>query len=139
LARSPANFRFFLYRPLVAALEGAGVRPADAAFAMAFSRWGRVRPVDRGWLMDAMDGRYAFMLVSSAISWVLPAIRVSPEALWIAYSAAILYGTGSDGRLSALIPSRSLLWTGGFPKVSGMMLLLAALFCSPAGYLAGNY
>jgi len=49
--------------------------------------------------MDAMEGRFAFMLgFCCYFLGSFLAIRVSPDALWIAYSAAILYGTGSDGR-----------------------------------------
>ena len=32
----------------------------------------------------------------------------------------------------------SLLWSSSYPKVNGMMLVLAALFCAPAGYLGGR-
>jgi len=43
--------------------------------------------------MDRMVARYAFMLVCVVIFSAHSCDPVSPDALWIAYSAAILYGT----------------------------------------------
>src|SRR5438445_200744 len=67
------------------------------------------------------------------------AMRVSPEALWIAFSAAILYGTGFGWTFVCLNTVTGHYYgPAAFPKVNGMMLVLAALFCSPAGYLGGK-
>ena len=67
------------------------------------------------------------------------AIRVSPEALWIAYSAAMLYGTGFGWTFICLNTVTGHYYgPAAFPKVNGMLLVLAAIFCSPAGYLGGR-
>ena len=132
---------FFFTAHWLLHLKGAGVRPADAAFAMGLFTLGAVfGRLIGGWLMDAIEGRYAFMLgfccyfVGSFL-----AIRVSPEALWIAYTAAILYGTGFGWTFICFNTVTGHYYGPlAFPKVSGMMLLVAAFFCSPAGYLGGK-
>src|SRR5207302_10538690 len=87
---------FFFTAHWLLHLKGAGIRPADAAFAMGLFTLGAVfGRLIGGWLMDDMEGRYAFMLgVCCYFLGSILAVRVSPEALWIAYSAAILYGAG---------------------------------------------
>src|SRR5258708_36649994 len=67
------------------------------------------------------------------------AIRVAPEALWIGYFAAILYGTGFGWTFICLNTLTGHYYGPvAFPKVNGMMLARASLFCSPAGYLGGK-
>ena len=132
---------FFFTAHWLLHLRGLGVRPADAAFAMGLFTLGAVfGRLIGGWLMDAMEGRYAFML--GFFCYFLGsflAIRVSPEALWIAYSAAILYGTGFGWTFICLNTVTGHYYgPAAFPKVNGMMLVLAAIFCSPAGYLGGR-
>ena len=132
---------FFFTAHWLLHLTGVGVRPADAAFAMGLFTLGAVfGRLIGGWLMDAMEGRYAFML--GFFCYFLGsflAIRVSPEALWIAYSTAILYGTGFGWTFICLNTVTGHYYgPAAFPKVNGMMLLLAAIFCSPAGYLGGR-
>src|SRR5882757_8436747 len=132
---------FFFTAHWLLHLTGVGVRPADAAFAMGLFTLGAVfGRLIGGWLMDAMEGRYAFML--GFFCYFLGsflAIRVSPEALWIAYSTAILYGTGFGWTFICLNTVTGHYYgAAAFPKVNGMMLLLAAIFCSPAGYLGGR-
>src|SRR2546429_6795693 len=92
--RLPIPFFFFTAHWLLH-LKGVGVRPAGAAFAMGLFTLGAVfGRLIGGWLMDAMEGRHAFMLgFCCYFLGSFLAIRVSSEALWIAYSAAILYGT----------------------------------------------
>jgi MFS family permease len=87
---------FFFTAHWLLHLKGRRVRPADAAFAMGLFTLGAVfGRLIGGWLMDVMEGRYAFLLgFCSYFLGSFLAIRVSPEALWIAYRAAILYGTG---------------------------------------------
>lgn len=132
---------FFFTAHWLLHLKGAGVRAEDAAFAMGLFTLGAVfGRLIGGWLMDDMEGRYAFMLgfCCYCLGSFL-AIRVSPEALWIAYGAAILYGTGF-GWTFICFNTVTAHYYGpvAFPKVSGMILVLAALFCSPAGYLGGK-
>ena len=132
---------FFFTAHWLLHLRGLGVRPADAAFAMGLFTLGAVfGRLIGGWLMDAMEGRYAFML--GFFCYFLGsflAIRVSPEALWIAYSAAMLYGTGFGWTFICLNTVTGHYYgPAAFPKVNGMLLVLAAIFCSPAGYLGGR-
>ncbi|OLB34990.1 MAG: MFS transporter [Acidobacteria bacterium 13_2_20CM_57_17] len=132
---------FFFTAHWLLHLKGAGVRPADAAFAMGLFTLGAVfGRLIGGWLMDAMEGRYAFMLgFCCYFLGSFLAIRVSPEALWIAYTAAILYGTGFGWTFICFNTVTGHYYGPvAFPKVSGMMLLVAAFFCSPAGYLGGK-
>src|SRR6266446_6371459 len=132
---------FFFTAHWLLHLKGVGVRPADAAFAMGLFTLGAVfGRLIGGWLMDGMEGRYAFMLgFCCYFLGSFLAIRVSPEALRIAYSAAILYGTGFGWTFICLNTVTGHYYgPAAFPKVSGMMLVLAALFCAPAGYLGGK-
>ena len=132
---------FFFTAHWLLHLKGTGIRPADAAFAMGLFTLGAVfGRLIGGWLMDGMEGRYAFMLgFCCYFLGSFLAIRVSPEALWIAYAAAILYGTGFGWTFICFNTVTGHYYGPvAFPKVSGMVLLLAALFCSPAGYLGGR-
>jgi MFS family permease len=136
------QFPFFLFTAhWLLHLKGLGVRPADAAFAMGLFTLGAVfGRLIGGLRMDAMEGHYAFMLgFCCYFLGSFLAIRVSPEALWIANSTAILYGTGFGWTFVCLSTvTGHYFGPAAFPKLSGMMLVLAALFCSPAGYLGGR-
>ena len=132
---------FFFTAHWLLHLKGIGISPADAAWAMGLFTLGAVfGRLIGGWLMDAMEGRFAFMLGFFCYFFgSFLAIRVSPEALWIAYSAAILYGTGFGWTFICLNTVTGHYYgPSAFPKVNGMMLVLAAIFCSPAGYLGGR-
>jgi MFS family permease len=93
-----------------------------------------------GWLMDRMVARFAFVI--GLLCYVLGsflAIRVSIDALWIAYGAAILYGTGFGWTFICLNTITGHYYgPAAYPKLSGMLLVLAAISCSPAGYLGGR-
>ncbi len=132
---------FFFTAHWLLHLKGIGISPADAAWAMGLFTLGAVfGRLIGGWLMDAMEGRFAFML--GFFCYFLGsflAIRVSPEALWIAYSAAILYGTGFGWTFICLnTVTGNYYGPEAFPKVNGKMLVWGAVFCSPAGYLGGR-
>src|SRR6266704_9916 len=132
---------FFFTAHWLLHLKGVGVRPADAAFAMGLFTLGAVLGrLIGGWLMDGMEGRYAFMM--GFFCYFLGsflAIRVSLEALGVAYSAAILYGTGFGWTFICLNTLTGHYYgPAAFPKVNGMMLVLAAFFCAPSGYLGGK-
>jgi MFS family permease len=132
---------FFFTAHWILHLKGAGISSADAAWAMGLFTLGAVfGRLIGGWLMDAMEGRYAFMLgFCCYFLGSFLAIRASPEGLWVAYSAAILYGTGFGWTFICLTTvTGHYFGHAAFPKVSGMMLVLAAIFCSPAGYLGGR-
>ncbi len=132
---------FFFTAHWLLHLKGVGISPAHAAWAMGLFTLGAVfGRLIGGWLMDAMEGRYAFMLgFCCYFLGSFLAIRVSPEAIWIAYSAAVLYGTGFGWTFICMTTVTGHNYgPAAFPKVNGMILLLAALFCSPAGYLGGR-
>jgi MFS family permease len=132
---------FFFTAHWLLHLKGVGVPPEDAAFAMGLFTLGTVfGRLIGGWLMDGMEGRYAFMLgFCCYFLGSFLAIRVSPEALWIAYSAAILYGTGFGWTFICLNTVTGHYYgPAAFPKVSGMILMRAAPFCALSGYLGGK-
>jgi MFS family permease len=118
-----------------------GIGSADAAWAMglftAASVFGRLVG---GWLMDRMAARVAFMM--GLFCYVLGsflAVRVSADALWMAYGAAILYGTGFGWSFICLNTITGHYYgPAAYPRLSGTLLVLAAIFCCPAGYLGGR-
>jgi MFS family permease len=132
---------FFFTAHWLLHLKGAGISPADAAWAMGLFTLGAV--IGRligGWLMDRMVARYAFVLgLCCYFLGSLLAIRVSPDALWIANSAAILYGTAFGWTFICLNTITGHFYgPAAFPRLSGMLLVIAAVFCSPAGFLGGK-
>jgi MFS family permease len=132
---------FFFTAHWLLHLKGAGIQSADATLAMGLFTLGTVfGRLIGGWLMDRMIARFAFML--GFFCYFLGsflAIRVSVDALWIAYGAAILYGIAFGWTFICLNTITGHYYGPvAFPKLSGMILLLAALFCSPAGYLGGR-
>src|SRR5712672_2361660 len=132
---------FFFTAHWLLHLKGLGVRPSDAAFALALFTLGAVfGRLIGGWLMDAVEGRYVFMMgFCCYFLGSFLAIRVSPEILWVAYGAAILYGIGFGWTFICLNTVTGHYYgAAAFPKVNGMMLVMASLFCSPAGYLGGK-
>jgi MFS family permease len=132
---------FFFTAHWLLHLKGAGIQAGDAAWAMGVFTMGAV--VGRligGWLMDRLPARYAFMmgLCCYFLGSVL-AIRVNAHALWIAYIAAILYGTGFGWTFICLNTATGHFYgPSAFPKLNGMVLLLTAVFCSPAGFIGGK-
>ncbi len=132
---------FFFTAHWLLHLKGAGIQSADATLAMGLFTLGTVfGRLIGGLLMDRMIARFAFML--GFFCYFLGsflAIRVSVDALWIAYGAAILYGIAFGWTFICLNTITGHYYGPvAFPKLSGMMLVLAALFCSPAGYLGGK-
>ena len=136
------QFPFFLFTPhWLLHLKGVGVAASDAASAMGLftlaTVFGRLLG---GWLMDRMAARYAFMLgLCCYFLGSFLAIRVSADALWIAYSAALLYGLAFGWTFICLNTiTGNYYGPTAFPKLSGMVYMIAAIFCSPAGALAGK-
>ena len=132
---------FFFTAHWLLHLKGAGLPAADAAWAMGLFTLGAVfGRLIGGWLMDRMVARYAFMLgLCLYFLGSFLAIRVSPGALWIAYSAAMLYGVAFGWTFICLNTVTGHFYgPAAFPKLNGMQLLLGAVFCSPAGFLGGR-
>jgi MFS family permease len=132
---------FFFTAHWVPHLKSAGIRPADAAWAMGLFTLGSVfgRFIG-GWLMDRLVARFTFMLgLCLYFLGSFLAIRVSPDALWIAYGAAILYGLAFGWTFISLNTVTGHFYgPAAFPKLNGMQLVLGAIFCSPAGFLGGK-
>lgn len=93
-----------------------------------------------GWLMDKMAARYAFMLgILCYVVGSFLAISVTASTLTIAFIAASLYGAGFGWTFVCLnTVTGNFYGPAAFPKVNGMVLLLSALACSPAGIVGGK-
>jgi MFS family permease len=132
---------FFFTAHWLLHLKGAGISAGDAAWAMGLFTMGAVAGrLIGGWLMDRLVARYAFILGLCCyfVGSVL-ALRVSPGAMWIAYTAAILYGTGFGWTFVCMNTVTGHFYgPAAFPKVNGMVLLLSGIFCSPAGFIGGK-
>ncbi len=132
---------FFFTAHWLLHLKGAGVSPADAAWAMGLFTLGAVAGrLIGGWLMDLLAARFAFMTgLSCYFLGSVLAMRVTPHALWIAYAAAILYGTGFGWTFICMNTATGHFYgPSAFPKLNGMVMLLTAVFCSPAGFIGGK-
>jgi MFS family permease len=132
---------FFFTAHWLLHLKGAGIQPADAAWAMGLFTMGAVAGrLIGGWLMDHVPARFAFIIgLCCYFFGSVLALRVTPDALWIAYTAAILYGTGFGWTFVCLnTASGHFFGPSAFPRLNGMSLLLTAIFCSPAGVIGGK-
>jgi MFS family permease len=132
---------FFFTAHWLLHLRGVGVLAADAAWAMGLFTMGAVGGrLIGGLLMDRLVARYAFTL---GLCCYLPgsvlALQVRPGALWIAYCAAIFYGTAFGWTFVCMNTVTGHFYgPAAFPKVNGMTLLLTGIFCSPAGVIGGK-
>jgi MFS family permease len=132
---------FFFTAHWILHLRGAGVSPADAAWAMGLFSIGAVAGrLIGGGLMDWLSARAAFMtglccyLLGSAL-----ALGVNTIHLWIAYAAAILYGTGFGWTFICMNTANAHFFgPQAFPKLNGMAMLLTAVFGAPAGFIGGK-
>jgi MFS family permease len=132
---------FFFTAHWLLHLKGAGIQAADAAWAMGLFTMGAVGGrLMGGWMMDRLAARFAFIMgLCCYFLGSMLALRVTPDALWIAYSAAILYGTGFGWTFVCLnTASGHYYGPRAFPKLNGMSLVLTAIFCSPAGVIGGK-
>ena len=67
------------------------------------------------------------------------ALSVHGGNLWIAYSAAMLYGTGFGWTFICMNTANAHFFgPQAFPKLNGMAMVLTAVFCSPAGFIGGK-
>ena len=132
---------FFFTAHWILHLKGAGVSPADAAWAMGLFSIGAVAGrLIGGGLMDWLSARAAFMsgLCCYLLGSVL-ALSVNSSQLWIAYAAAILYGTGFGWTFICMNTANAHFFgPQAFPKLNGMAMLLTAVFGAPAGFIGGR-
>ncbi len=132
---------FFFTAHWILHLRGVGIDPADAAWAMGlFTMGGIVGRLLGGWLMDKISARFAFMMgICCYFAGSFLAIQVTADALMIAFAAAILYGAAFGWSFVCLNTMvGNYFGPAAFPKVNGMMLLLSAIACSPAGMIGGK-
>jgi MFS family permease len=132
---------FFFTAHWLLHLKGADIPAADAAWAMGLFTLGAVGGrLIGGWLMDRLVARYAFVLgLCCYFAGSMLALRVSPDSMWIAYAAAILYGTAFGWTFICMnTVTGNFYGPAAFPKVNGLTLLLTGLFCSPAGVIGGK-
>jgi MFS family permease len=130
---------FFLTAHWVLHLKGMGISPANAALAMGIFTMGSI--VGRlvgGVLMDAIPARFVFMLgICCTIIGAIMATEAIREI--IAYPAAVLLGIGFGWTFVALnTVVGNFYGSAAFPKLIGMMFLMSAIACSPAGLVGGK-
>ena len=132
---------FFFVAHWLLHLKGAGIAPADAAWAMGLFSVGAVAGrLIGGWLMDRLPARFAFMLGLCCyfVGSVL-AISANSHALWMVYFAAILYGTGFGWTFICMTTITAHYYgPAAYPRLSGLVMLVTAIFCSPAGFIGGK-
>src|SRR5439155_259838 len=104
----------------------------------------RERPEDLGQMVDGGPDAAPSADSTSASARVTkfpwePHQAYRTRAYWMILIGAILYGTGFGWTFICFNTVTGHYYGPlAFPKVSGMMLLVAAFFCSPAGYLGGK-
>jgi MFS family permease len=132
---------FFFTAHWIMHLRGLGISPAIYAFAMGlFTMGGIFGRLIGGWLMDRMPARYAFMLGLCCyfVGSVL-AITLTKDTLLAAYAAAILYGAGFGWTFVCMnTVTGNFYGMKAFPKLNGMVMMLSAIICSPAGVIGGK-
>ena len=132
---------FFFTAHWLLHLKEARIAASDAAWAMALFSVGAVEGrLVGGWLMDRLRARFAFMLgLCCYFLGSILAINVHSNGLWVAYTAAILYGTGFGWTFVCLNTTTAHFYgSSAFPKLNGMALLLTGVVSSPAGYIGGK-
>jgi MFS family permease len=137
-----AQFPFFLFTAhWILHLQGAGISSADAAFAMGLFTLSCIAGrLIGGWLMDTISARFAFMIgLFCYVMGSVAALRVTPDSLAIAYTAAVLYGLGIGWTFTCMTTCVAHFFgPEAFPKLAGMMLLLTSGGASPAGFIGGK-
>lgn len=142
IAAAASQWPFFFFTAhWILHLRGAGINPADAAFAMGlFTMGGIFGRLISGWLMDRMAARYVMML---GICCYFPgsylAVLASPSTLVAAYIAAICYGAGFGW---SFVAQNTMLGNffgpAAFPKINGTLQAIAALVVSCSGVVGGQ-
>jgi MFS family permease len=130
---------FFLMGHWVLHLRGMGISAANAAFAMGMLTLGGIGGrLLGGWLMDRIPARFVFVL--GFVCYILGFfLALGADESVTAYIAAIVLGTAFGWTFVALNTSIANFYgPAAFPRLIGMMLLISAIACSPAGYLGGK-
>lgn len=132
---------FFFTAHWLLHLRGAGVHSADAAWAMGLLSIGAVGGrLIGGWLIDRLPARLAFITgLGCYFFGSVLALNVNSHDLWIAYFAAVLYGSGFGWTFICMNTATAHFFgPQAFPKLNGMAMLLTAVVCSPAGFIGGK-
>jgi MFS family permease len=90
--------------------------------------------------MDVLQARFAFMLgLCCYFVGTMLALRVGPNALRIAYVAAVLYGVAFGWTFICLNTATGHFFgPAAYHKVNGLALALTGAICSPAGVIGGK-
>jgi sugar phosphate permease len=132
---------FFFIAHWILHARGAGILASDAAWTMSlFAIGGITGRLIGGWLMDTITGRYAFMLgLCLYFIGSFLAMKVNPNALVIAFAAAILYGLAFGWTFTCMNTCTAHFYgSAAFPKLNGTMILLTSVIGSPAGVIGGK-
>lgn len=132
---------FFFVAHWILHARGAGILASDAAWTMSsFAIGGIVGRLIGGLLMDTITGRYAFMIgLCLFIVGSFLALRVNPNALAVAFAAAILYGLAFGWTFTCMNTCTAHFYGApAFPKLNGTMILLTSVLASPAGFIGGK-
>lgn len=130
---------FFLMAHWVLHLKGMGISAASAAFAMGMLTIGGIGGrLLGGWLMDRIPARFVFVL--GFVCYIFGFLAaLSADKPITAYIGAILLGTAFGWTFVALSASMANFYgPAAFPRLIGIMLMMSAIACSPAGYLGGR-
>jgi len=130
---------FFLMAHWVLHLKGTGISAANAAFAMGMLTIGGIGGrLLGGWLMDRIPARFVFVL--GFVCYIFGFLAaLSADTPITAYIGAILLGTAFGWTFVALNASMANFYgPAAFPRLIGIMLMMSAIACSPAGYLGGR-
>lgn len=142
IAGLAAQFPFFLFTAhWVLHLQGSGISSGDAAFSMGLFTVSCIAGrLIGGWLMDTMTARFAFMIgFFCYLFGSLAALRVGPDTLLIANTAAVLYGLGIGWTFTCMTTCIAHYFgPSAFPKLAGTLLLLTSGGASPAGWVGGR-
>jgi MFS family permease len=130
---------FFTVAHLVLHLQDIGISASKAARALGIytgsSIAGRLLG---GWLMDRMAARFV-LLLGTVCTLAGAAIALNASMLAGPYSLAILMGAGFGWTYIAVNTAiGNFFGPAAFPKLMGMVYLLSALVCCPAGYIGGR-
>jgi MFS family permease len=132
---------FFFVAHWILRLRGAGITSANAAWAMSLFTIGTIGGHWlAGWLLDIMNSRLVFAIgLSIYLVGSYLAVIVRPDALTVAYAAAISYGVASGWTLTCVSTITAHYYgPAAFPQLNGVMTLLTSVFASPAGYIGGK-
>ena len=137
-----AQFPFFIFvAHWLLHLKNVGVPSGPAAFSLGlFTIAAIAGRIIGGWLMDTMTARWAFMIgLFCYLFGSLAAMRVGPNGLLLADSAAILYGLAIGWTFTCMTTCVAHFFgPAAFPKLAGTLLLLTSGGASPAGWVGGK-